>query len=182
MVVDLPTPGDPVMPSRMALPVAGSNSCTSARAAFWWSARLLSISVMARASTARSPARTPRASRAMSVPAGADSERAAMGPIPLDGIGLDDHRAGGKTAPQHGAPDQKRNRAERSSDRALEEGQTGTVGLDHRGHEILLEHLAEHQAEDRRRDRKAVLLHDPADHAHDQHHDDAVDRVGHGIG
>ncbi len=28
MVVDLPTPGAPVMPSRTALPVAGSSSCT----------------------------------------------------------------------------------------------------------------------------------------------------------
>ena len=29
MVVDLPAPGAPVMPSRTALPVCGSNSCTS---------------------------------------------------------------------------------------------------------------------------------------------------------
>ena len=29
MVVDLPTPGAPVMPTRIALPVRGSSSCTS---------------------------------------------------------------------------------------------------------------------------------------------------------
>ena len=29
MVVDLPTPGEPVMPTRIALPVSGSSSCTS---------------------------------------------------------------------------------------------------------------------------------------------------------
>jgi hypothetical protein len=28
-VVDLPTPGAPVMPTRTALPVKGNNSCTS---------------------------------------------------------------------------------------------------------------------------------------------------------
>ena len=50
MVVDLPTPGTPVMPTRTAWPVCGSRSCTSRRAAFWWSARPLSMSVMARAS------------------------------------------------------------------------------------------------------------------------------------
>ena len=32
MVVDLPTPGAPVMPTRTALPVSGSSSCTSSRA------------------------------------------------------------------------------------------------------------------------------------------------------
>ena len=30
MVVDLPTPGAPVMPTRIALPVRGNSSCTSA--------------------------------------------------------------------------------------------------------------------------------------------------------
>ena len=29
MVVDLPTPGEPVMPTRIAWPVCGSSSCTS---------------------------------------------------------------------------------------------------------------------------------------------------------
>ena len=38
MVVDLPTPGEPVMPTRMALPVCGNSACTSSRAAAWWSA------------------------------------------------------------------------------------------------------------------------------------------------
>ena len=33
MVVDLPTPGEPVMPTRIAWPVCGSRSCTSSRAA-----------------------------------------------------------------------------------------------------------------------------------------------------
>ena len=33
MVVDLPTPGEPVMPTRIAWPVCGSNNCTSSRAA-----------------------------------------------------------------------------------------------------------------------------------------------------
>ena len=32
IVVDLPTPGEPVMPTRMALPVCGSSVCTSSRA------------------------------------------------------------------------------------------------------------------------------------------------------
>jgi hypothetical protein len=29
MVIDLPTPGAPVMPTRTALPVKGNSSCTS---------------------------------------------------------------------------------------------------------------------------------------------------------
>ena len=33
MVVDLPTPGEPVMPTRIALPVSGSSACTRSRAA-----------------------------------------------------------------------------------------------------------------------------------------------------
>ena len=33
MVVDLPTPGEPVMPTRTALPVSGSSACTRSRAA-----------------------------------------------------------------------------------------------------------------------------------------------------
>ncbi|MGY3360424.1 hypothetical protein ACVWZK_007087 [Bradyrhizobium sp. GM0.4] len=32
MVVDLPTPGEPVMPTRSALPVSGKSICTSSRA------------------------------------------------------------------------------------------------------------------------------------------------------
>ena len=35
MVVDLPTPGAPVMPTRMAWPVRGSSSCTSRCAVLW---------------------------------------------------------------------------------------------------------------------------------------------------
>ena len=33
MVVDLPTPGEPVMPTRIALPVSGNSACTRSRAA-----------------------------------------------------------------------------------------------------------------------------------------------------
>ena len=33
MVVDLPTPGEPVMPTRTALPVLGNKACTRSRAA-----------------------------------------------------------------------------------------------------------------------------------------------------
>src|SRR6185312_7982230 len=33
MVVDLPTPGEPVMPTRIALPVPGNSACTRSRAA-----------------------------------------------------------------------------------------------------------------------------------------------------
>ena len=32
MVVDLPTPGTPVMPTRMAVPVKGRSFCTNCRA------------------------------------------------------------------------------------------------------------------------------------------------------
>src|ERR1700687_2452462 len=57
MVVDLPTPGAPVIPTRIALPVKGNktrnNSCASARCAGFFD----STSVIARASAARSPAR-----------------------------------------------------------------------------------------------------------------------------
>src|SRR5215831_13163692 len=66
MVVDLPTPGAPVMPTRRAAPVWGRRRCTSWRADLWWSGRFDSMSVIARASTARSPARTPQANGAMS--------------------------------------------------------------------------------------------------------------------
>ena len=57
----LPAPGAPVMPSRTALPVAGSSSCTRRCACARWSARLLSTKVIARANVARSPARMPDA-------------------------------------------------------------------------------------------------------------------------
>src|SRR5262245_8945374 len=60
IVVDLPAPGAPVMPRRTPLPVNGNSSCTRWCAVLRWSARLLSISVIARASIARSPERTPR--------------------------------------------------------------------------------------------------------------------------
>ena len=79
IVVDLPTPGMPVMPTRTPLPVSGSSSCTSSRAACLWSGRLDSISVMARATTARSPAPMPRTSAFRSGAERADSDRDAMG-------------------------------------------------------------------------------------------------------
>ena len=41
MVVDLPTPGAPVMPTRIALPVCGSSSCTS------WCACCLMVGALA---------------------------------------------------------------------------------------------------------------------------------------
>ncbi len=66
IMVDLPTPGAPVMPTRTALPVASSSACVSAAAVWRWSARLLSISVIARDSTLRSPARIAAASRSTS--------------------------------------------------------------------------------------------------------------------
>ena len=69
-----------------------------------------------------------------------------------------------------------------AGDRPLEERQERPVGLDHRGHEVLLEHLAEHETEDRGRNGEAVLLHEPADQAQHQHDDDAIDRVGHRVG
>ena len=57
MVVDLPTPGTPVMPTRWALPESGSSSSSSCCACSRWSARVDSSSVMARGSAARSPLR-----------------------------------------------------------------------------------------------------------------------------
>jgi hypothetical protein len=59
--VDLPTPGAPVIPTRIAAPAPGARICTSARARAWWSLRRLSTSVIARASAARSPERSFRA-------------------------------------------------------------------------------------------------------------------------
>src|SRR5262249_31774877 len=49
------------MPRRTALPVCGNNFCTRRCAVLRWSARLLSISVIARAKVARLPVRIPRA-------------------------------------------------------------------------------------------------------------------------
>ncbi len=66
MNVDLPTPGAPVMPMRIACPVAGSSAVIVARASAWWSARVDSASVIALASVRRSPARTPATRRAHS--------------------------------------------------------------------------------------------------------------------
>src|SRR5262249_28467913 len=62
-----------VMPTRRAAPVWGRRRCTSWRADLWWSGRFDSMSVMARASTARSPARTPQANGAMSSAARAEA-------------------------------------------------------------------------------------------------------------
>ena len=59
MVVDLPTPGTPVTPRRSAPPLAGSSACSSFWAVAECSGLVLSTSVMARASMARSPERTP---------------------------------------------------------------------------------------------------------------------------
>ncbi|PWC75614.1 hypothetical protein TSH64_12310 [Azospirillum sp. TSH64] len=64
MKVDLPTPGTPEMPSRTELPVWGSSASSSASAVARWSARVDSISVIARASARRSPERTASARRA----------------------------------------------------------------------------------------------------------------------
>ena len=88
IVVDFPAPGMPVIPTRTALPVPGRSFCTSSRAAFWWSPRFDSISVMARATTARSPAPMPRTSALRSRVERADSDREAIGTF------LNDHRTG----------------------------------------------------------------------------------------
>ena len=56
MKVDLPTPGAPEMPMRMAPPACGARRSSSAPAAAASSARVDSTSVMARASARRSPA------------------------------------------------------------------------------------------------------------------------------
>src|SRR3989442_9306339 len=62
MKVLFPTPGTPLTPTRAARPVAGSRSSRSRCAARWWSARVLSTSVIALASARRLPARTSAAS------------------------------------------------------------------------------------------------------------------------
>ena len=56
MNVDLPTPGVPDMPMRSASPVSAQTASSSAAARARWSARVLSTSVIARASARRSPA------------------------------------------------------------------------------------------------------------------------------
>src|SRR5574343_272716 len=62
MKVDLPAPGTPEMPIRIALPVCGSNAVSTCWARCWWSARVASISVIALASARRWPASTPSTS------------------------------------------------------------------------------------------------------------------------
>ncbi len=64
MSVDLPEPGTPVMPTRTALPVCERSSRNSSRERWWSSGRRDSTSVIARASSRRSPPRTPSTSRA----------------------------------------------------------------------------------------------------------------------
>ncbi len=61
MSVLLPAPGTPVMPTRSAPPLWGSSRRKTSCAVSKWAGALLSIRVMARASTARSPASTPAA-------------------------------------------------------------------------------------------------------------------------
>ena len=58
MNVDLPTPGTPVMPMRVAFPAYGASCTSSSWASARWSARLDSTSVIARARSARVPPRT----------------------------------------------------------------------------------------------------------------------------
>src|SRR5574343_755164 len=62
MKVDLPAPGTPEMPIRIALPVCGSNAVSTCWARCWWSARVDSTSVIALASARRWPASTPSTS------------------------------------------------------------------------------------------------------------------------
>src|SRR5438094_5016774 len=62
MKVLFPTPGTPLTRARPARPVPGSRSSRSRCAARWWSARVLSPSVIAFASARRLPARTSAAS------------------------------------------------------------------------------------------------------------------------
>src|SRR5262249_4920975 len=78
MKVLLPTPGTPLTPIRAARPVCGSSSSRRRCAAFRWSARVLSTSVIAFASARRSPARTFSAS-APGFPAGVPARRGGGG-------------------------------------------------------------------------------------------------------
>src|SRR4051812_13380677 len=66
MKVDLPTPGVPVMPTRWAPPVLGSIDCRRAWPVRWWSARVDSTRVIARAKARLSPDSTCSAVRAAS--------------------------------------------------------------------------------------------------------------------
>src|SRR5438105_3347241 len=58
MKVLFPTPGTPLTPTRAAPPVCGSSSSRRRCASRWWSACVLSTSVIAFASARRSPVRT----------------------------------------------------------------------------------------------------------------------------
>jgi hypothetical protein len=58
MKVDLPAPGTPEMPTRMALPVCGASSRSISRAFSRWSGLLDSTRVRARAMYIRLPAST----------------------------------------------------------------------------------------------------------------------------
>ena len=62
MKVDLPAPGAPEMPTRIALPVCGSSAASTASARAWWSRRVDSTSVMAFASARGWRASTPSTS------------------------------------------------------------------------------------------------------------------------
>src|SRR6202042_3596382 len=64
MKVDLPTPGTPVMPTRLAGPACGSSRVSTYWARTRWSGRLDSTSVIGRAMPARDRARTASAYRA----------------------------------------------------------------------------------------------------------------------
>ena len=50
MKVDLPEPGEPLIPTRIDRPVAGRSASSTRSARAWWSARVDSTSVMALAS------------------------------------------------------------------------------------------------------------------------------------
>ena len=78
MNVDLPAPGAPLMPTRIAPPVAGSSASSSATASSRWSARVDSTSVIARASARRSP-RAHRVGERRSSPSSV-TRRGARGP------------------------------------------------------------------------------------------------------
>ena len=53
MNVDLPAPGAPVIPTRMEFPLCGSSACSKPAARSWWSRRVDSTSVIARARALR---------------------------------------------------------------------------------------------------------------------------------
>ena len=62
MNVDLPAPGEPVMPTRIEWPVCGSSASSTAAARAWWSRRVDSTSVIALASARGWRASTPSTS------------------------------------------------------------------------------------------------------------------------